>query len=581
MQQAFLDADQINLKATKKHKKTFDRILNIQEEMRNAYDSLIPNIHIININILVELIIKHVRSKPDIFIQFYKNDDIVLERNFGPTAAIEPSPAEIEAMFNKLDESLDLGSGYIKLSNSINEALHKYHTKLLPKTGANPNPVKELNDLSKELYDFSKPEEEISDSDAIILGRRFALKIKQVFGSSNTIGIIDENLGSSEDVLVFFGKSFTAMKTEINAVINTAIKKVFTSIVAEVNTKYQNSIKTISVGYVVNFGHGMVISKEGTEEFGKFMNAPGFASSVYGVAKGAAKISGMTAQQAASIYKEKSGLISNTIELTKAFDSEFGILMSLAVTITFPEDWDINQSRGRGPEKGTKGDLVYRNKTTRSSKDKSEYIKFIIEALRKNVLTANPAAGTSSRSINDFFTDTIVSLLLGKKVVNEKTKVIRKRVTPIKTRSIDKSKIKLVVYAEPQVVGPTGTTSFPIAPRLRTTGGQFTSLVSIQNILNQNLHNQIQQNMGIGNRRDILNYRTGRFAESARVEKMSQSREGMITAFYSYMRNPYATFSFGGAQASPATRDPKLLISRSIREIGATMVGNRMRAVLV
>lgn len=119
------------------------------------------------------------------------------------------------------------------------------------------------------------------------------------------------------------------------------------------------------------------------------------------------------------------------------------------------------------------------------------------------------------------------------------------------------------------------------APALRTTTGQFTSLVSIQNLLNQGLASQIQKNMGTGERRDILNYRTGRFAESARVQKMSQSREGMITAFYSYMRNPYGTFSAGGQQANPATRDPKLLISRSIREIGATMVGNRMRAVLV
>lgn len=117
--------------------------------------------------------------------------------------------------------------------------------------------------------------------------------------------------------------------------------------------------------------------------------------------------------------------------------------------------------------------------------------------------------------------------------------------------------------------------------QIRSTGGQFTSLVSLQNILNQNLATQIQKNMGTGSSKNILNYRTGRLAESAKVESMSQSREGMITAFYSYMRNPYGTFSTGGAQESPATRDPKLLISKSIREIGATMVNNRMRAVLV
>jgi hypothetical protein len=62
---------------------------------------------------------------------------------------------------------------------------------------------------------------------------------------------------------------------------------------------------------------------------------------------------------------------------------------------------------------------------------------------------------------------------------------------------------------------------------------------------------------------------------------MSQSREGMITAFYSYMKNPYQTFEPGYAQGSPKTRDPKLLIAKSIREIAATKVGNRLRAVSV
>jgi hypothetical protein len=55
----------------------------------------------------------------------------------------------------------------------------------------------------------------------------------------------------------------------------------------------------------------------------------------------------------------------------------------------------------------------------------------------------------------------------------------------------------------------------------------------------------------------------------------------MITAFYSYMKNPYATFSGGGQQQYPRSRDPKLLISKSIREIAATQVGNRLRAVNV
>lgn len=108
---------------------------------------------------------------------------------------------------------------------------------------------------------------------------------------------------------------------------------------------------------------------------------------------------------------------------------------------------------------------------------------------------------------------------------------------------------------------------------------RITSLSSLQALLDANLVQVVKQNMGDGNRRDVLNLRTGRFAESVKVERLSESRQGMITAFYSYMKNPYATFSQGGRQSSPRTRDPKLLIAKSIREIAQQVVGNRLRSV--
>ena len=118
-------------------------------------------------------------------------------------------------------------------------------------------------------------------------------------------------------------------------------------------------------------------------------------------------------------------------------------------------------------------------------------------------------------------------------------------------------------------------------PKLRTVEGTFTSLTSIQRWINYALEKQIKDNMGTGSSKNILNFRTGRFAESAKVERISQSRTGMLTAFYSYMKYPYATFSEGGQQELPHSRDPKLLISKSIREIASTIVGNRMRAVSI
>jgi len=118
-------------------------------------------------------------------------------------------------------------------------------------------------------------------------------------------------------------------------------------------------------------------------------------------------------------------------------------------------------------------------------------------------------------------------------------------------------------------------------PPIRTTQGQFYSLANLQMLINTHLQDVISANMGNGGETRILNYRTGRFAASANVERMSQSREGAISAFYTYMKNPYQTFEPGFKQGSPKTRDPKTLIGTSIKEIAATKVGNRLRAVLI
>lgn len=120
-----------------------------------------------------------------------------------------------------------------------------------------------------------------------------------------------------------------------------------------------------------------------------------------------------------------------------------------------------------------------------------------------------------------------------------------------------------------------------VAKVQKETATQEISLSSLQSLLSRHLQDVVSANMGDGSRKDILNYRTGRFASSVKIDRLSQSKEGMITAFYSYMKNPYATFSQGGRQSIPTSRDPKLLIAKSIREIAAEKVANRMRSVSV
>ena len=106
-----------------------------------------------------------------------------------------------------------------------------------------------------------------------------------------------------------------------------------------------------------------------------------------------------------------------------------------------------------------------------------------------------------------------------------------------------------------------------------------TNLLSLTNLINSQLQDVISANMGSGSAKNVLNYRSGRFASTVRAENATMTREGMITVFYSYMKNPYATFSEGGRQSSPKSRDPKLLISRSIRDIAAQAVSNKLRVI--
>lgn len=93
------------------------------------------------------------------------------------------------------------------------------------------------------------------------------------------------------------------------------------------------------------------------------------------------------------------------------------------------------------------------------------------------------------------------------------------------------------------------------------------NLQDLINLININFHDKIQENMGKGGAKQILNYRTGRFARSAKVQTLTPSREkGMIEAQVKYMRYPYGVFEPGGRLHKPG-RDPHRIFARSIRQI--------------
>ena len=112
-----------------------------------------------------------------------------------------------------------------------------------------------------------------------------------------------------------------------------------------------------------------------------------------------------------------------------------------------------------------------------------------------------------------------------------------------------------------------GTAQFP---KLRDAKGKFTSPIALMNLINARLHDVVQQNMG----NPALVYRSGRFAKSVKVTNISQTRQGQLTAFYTYMKSPYQTFERGYAQGS-VKRDPRQLLSKSIREAAVQIIGSR------
>lgn len=174
----------------------------------------------------------------------------------------------------------------------------------------------------------------------------------------------------------------------------------------------------------------------------------------------------------------------------------------------------------------------------------------------------------TSKSIKQFVAESVIDSIKGKRSQTYASNTLIKVSTPVVVPVL-----KLKLDRKSSISKP--------LPKLKVAKQENRGIASLQSLLDSSLFEQIKKNMGKGNAKNILNFRTGRFAKSAKVERLSASREGMITAFYTYMKNPYATFSAGGMQQNPKTRDPKLLISKSIRELGATLAYNRMRAVLV
>ena len=309
------------------------------------------------------------------------------------------------------------------------------------------------------------------------------------------------------------------------------------------------------LGNLLNLGHAAVIGQ------GDFLvaNTPGLSNSMRQAYQMQNKITAQKGKEltreVASQYKTRAKVIDNSIKITKRFSNTYlGVFMSIGGTVTIPEYAIPNQARGRTDEKAA-ADLVKE-----------------LFASKKAVLD-----NESSRNITQYILDGIGQLILGKKVKGEK--VDKQKTVKTKSVVVEKSKSSIPSFnSKAQGVQkkkvPKARLSVPAPVQLASP--TTTNLSTLMTLINANLAQTIRKNMGS----PALNYRSGRFANSAKVERVSESRAGMVTMFYNYMKNPYQTFEPGFKQGSEK-RNPKTLISKSIREIAAQQVGNRLRAVRV
>ena len=103
-----------------------------------------------------------------------------------------------------------------------------------------------------------------------------------------------------------------------------------------------------------------------------------------------------------------------------------------------------------------------------------------------------------------------------------------------------------------------------------STAKQRQNPMALKNLINSVLPQMVAMKMNP----PALRYRTGRFANSARVTQVTQGPRGGLQADYTYMRNPYETFEPGGKQGS-TMRDPRKIIGETIRDIVAHSMQNR------
>lgn len=378
---------------------------------------------------------------------------------------------------------------------------------------------------------------------------------------------------------VLIGANFANLRDNVNKFINEVYRKALTDagiiLSSETTKKEKGKVvaptdlkKRFQIGDFVVFGHtgAKYTNAEGISQI-IGINTPWTQQLLLIAANAGSQSSGI---DILNNFATTSGHVDLSIQFTKEVSSDVGILMTGTMAMVVPMLYSKNAAltSGEGLAANEIVSALYGPGSTYLKIRKSLTDTIFSAEGVKNLITGLRFSPTAAESL----AEGLASVLLGKPFKKSKAKS--------KTANTRLGNIVSTTKSKPKTGKKVPVTKAPTARAKKAPlQAQVFNLTSLQALLDAKLVQAVKQNMGNGTRRDILNLRSGRFAESVKVERLSESRAGMITAFYTYMRNPYATFSQGGLQSSPRTRDPKLLIAKSIREIAAEQVGNRLRSV--
>lgn len=392
---------------------------------------------------------------------------------------------------------------------------------------------------------------------------------------------------------IFLGATFTTLRSAVNTVLTPIIRKSFSDsgiFLAEKSTEKSKINKNtpaadinraFTIGEIVVFGHTGAKSTDpetGAVEIVGFIS-PWIQQIMLLAAQG--EIKENTRTDIINGFVNTSGQVNYSVQFSKQVSPQIKTLMQAQLAVIVPMTVKTNKAVLQGETKAA--DQIIQNLfNTTYKKLRSSLIDRVLSAdnLRR-LVTGLKFSPTLIESLEVGF---VGLLKTGKfkstgKATSKKAEVsvISENTTKVNLNKTSVKKVKLPT--------PTLKSKSTRIPKSKTVAEQKlqqeVNLLSLQNLLNMNLVQTVKQNMGNGTRKDILNLRSGRFAESVEVERLTQSREGTVTAFYNYMKNPYATFSQGGNQQYPRSRDPKILISKSIREVAQQLKISRLRAVLV